>query len=100
MGLLDGLVKNVFPKNTKLGKLLGSTRKSGTGIIGGIFEKKEKARLDESASLPGTPGGGGMATKTKWDQIIDNVKANPIIYGVGAFVVVLLSALGFKALTK
>ena len=45
MGLFGGLLKNIFPKHTKIGKLFGSTRVSGTGIAGairGIFKRKKK----------------------------------------------------------
>lgn len=106
MGLLDGLIKNVFPKNTVFGKALGSTRTAGTGLVGGIFEKKEKARR-EAAGLTvsptpiggGTSGGGGGSPDSPggfWDK----VKQNPILYGAGALVFLVLMALGFKALSK
>lgn len=48
MGLFGGLIKNtvgrIFPKNTVVGKILGSDRKAGTGLIGNVFEKKAKAK--------------------------------------------------------
>lgn len=54
MGLFGGILKrtigNIFPKNTKVGQFLGSTRTAGSGVIGKVFEKKEAERV--AAGLP------------------------------------------------
>ena len=61
VGLIGGLASNLFPSHTVAGKLLGSSRASGSGLVGNLLEKgglvSNLFKKKGGEGRPGEPGG-------------------------------------------